>query len=131
MAAAAGSEADVAQATSSLAQVLLRTDRPREARDRAHEALALLAGRIDFIDFLAEIGNAQLVVAKSHAAELDTASASEWLDHAERTFTELGSTSQLAAVWITRGDLARATGDGNGAAELYRRAAESLQDFHF
>jgi len=131
LAAAAGSEADVAQATSSLAKVLLRTDRPREARDRAHEALALLAGRIDFIDLLAEIGNAQLVVAKSHAAELDTASATEWLDHAERTFTELGSTSQLAAVWIARGDLARATGDGNGAAELYRHAAESLQDFHF
>ncbi|MGZ8716502.1 MAG: hypothetical protein ACXWYO_05250 [Gaiellaceae bacterium] len=130
-AAAAGSEADVAQATSSLAQVLLRTDRPREARDRAHAALALLAGRIDFIDFLAEIGNAQLVVAKSHAAELDAASASEWLDHAERTFTELGSTSHLAAIWIARGDLARATGDCNDAAELYRRAAESLQDFHF
>lgn len=125
---AAGSEADVAQATSSLAQVLLRTDRPRQARDRAHEALTLLAGRVDFLE---EIGNAQLVVAKSHGVERDATSASAWLDHAERTFTELGSTSHLAAVWIARGDLARETGDGHGAAELYRRAAESLQDFHF
>ena len=108
--------------------MLLRTDRPREARARAHAALALLAGRLDF---LGEIGNAQLVVAKSHSAELDSASASEWLDHAERTFTELGSTSQLAAVWVARGDLARATGDCDGAAELYRHAAEALQDFHF
>jgi tetratricopeptide (TPR) repeat protein len=127
-AAAAGSDADVAQATSSLAQLLLRTDRPREARDGAHAALALLAGRVDF---LAEIGNAQLVVAKSHAAELDAVSASEWLDHAERTFAELDSTSHLAAVWIARGDVARETGDSDGAAELYRHAAEALQDFHF
>jgi tetratricopeptide (TPR) repeat protein len=127
-AAAAGSQVDVAQATSSLAQVLLRTDRPREARDRAHAALALLAGRIDFLE---EIGNAQLVVAKSHAAELETSAASEWLDHAECTFTQLGTTSHLAAVWIARGDLARDTGDCDGAADLYRRAAESLQDFHF
>jgi len=127
-AAAAGSEADVAQATSSLAQVLLRTDRPRQARDRAHAALELLAGRVDFLE---EIGNAQLVVAQSHAAELDAASASTWLDRAERTFTQLGSTSHLAAVRIARGDLARATGDCDGAADLYRHAAASLQDFHF
>jgi tetratricopeptide (TPR) repeat protein len=128
IAADAGSEADVAQATSSLAQVLLHTDRPREARDRAHASLALLTGRVDFLE---EIGNAQLVVAKSHGAELDTLSATEWLDNAERTFVELGSTSQLAAVWIARGDLAREVGDCNGAAELYRHAAEALQDFNF
>jgi len=127
-AAAAGSDADVAQATSSLAQVLLRTDRPREARDRAQAALSLLEGRVDF---LAETGNAQLVVAKSYGAELDAASASEWLDHADSTFTVLGSTSHLAAVWVARGDLARQTGDCNDAADLYRRAAEALQDFHF
>jgi len=127
-AAAAGSEADVAQATSSLAQVLLHTNRTQEARERAHASLALLAGRRDFLE---EIGNAQLVVAKSHRVELDALSATEWLDNAERTFVELGSTSQLAAVWIARGDLARETGDANGAAELYRHAAEALQDFHF
>jgi tetratricopeptide (TPR) repeat protein len=125
---AAGSDADVAQATSSLAQVLLRTDRPAEARDHALTALALLTGRVDF---LAEIGNAQLVVAKSHSAEFDAPSASIWLDHAERTFVELNSTSHLAAVAIARGDLARETGDSDGAAELYRHAAEALQDFHF
>jgi tetratricopeptide (TPR) repeat protein len=124
----AGSEADVAQATSSLAQVLLHTSRPREARERANEALALLAGRLDFLE---ETGNAQLVVARSHAAELDAAAASEWLDQAEHTFTELGSTSHVAAVWIARGDLARDTGDSDAAAELYRQAAESLQDFNF
>lgn len=127
-AAAAGSDADVAQATSSLAQVCLRTDRPEEARDHALTALTLLTGRVDFLE---ETGNAQLVVAKSHSAEFDAPSASIWLDHAERTFVMLGSTSHLAAVSIARGDLARETGDSNGAAELYRHAAEALQDFHF
>jgi tetratricopeptide (TPR) repeat protein len=124
----AGSDADVAQATSSLAQVLLHTDRPREARGRALEALAILAGRIDFLE---ETGNAQLVVARAHAAELDATAASEWLERAEQTFTQLGSTSHLAAVRIARGDLARAAGDADAAAELYRQAAESLQDFNF
>jgi tetratricopeptide (TPR) repeat protein len=127
-AAAAGSEADVAQATSSLAQVLLHTDRPREAREHAQASLDLLVGRVDFLE---EIGNAQLIVAKSHSVELDAALTSDWLDKAELTFVELGSTSHLAAVSIARGDLARVTGDCDRAAELYRHAAESLQDFHF
>jgi hypothetical protein len=100
----------------------------RARRANAHAALAFLSGRVDFLE---EIGNAQLVVAKSHSAELDVTAAAEWLDHAERTFTELGSTSHLAAVCIARGDLARKNGDCNDAAELYRHAAESLQDFHF
>jgi tetratricopeptide (TPR) repeat protein len=127
-AAEAGSTADVAQATSSLAQVLLHTARPREAREHAEASLALLGGRVDFLE---EIGNTQLVIAKSYGVELDAAAASEWLDQAERTFVELGATSQLAAVSIARGDLARQTGDCDAAAELYRLAAESLQDFHF
>ena len=125
---AARSDADVAQATSSLAQVYLRSGRPQEARERALVALSILDGRLDF---LAEIGNTQLVVAKSHSAEHSSEPASEWLDQAERTFTELGSTSHLAAVWLARGDLARDTGNCDAAAELYRHAAEALQDFHF
>ena len=127
-AATAGSDADVAQATSSLAQVLLGTDRPREAREAALAALELLTGRTDFLD---ELGNAQLVVAKSFAAEADFTSAGRWLDTAEETFVLLGSTSHAAAVWIARGDLTRSEGDTVQAAELYRHAAEALQDFHF
>ncbi len=127
-AAEAGSDADVAQATSSLAQVLLQSGRPSEARVRALTAIEMLTGRIDFID---ELGNAQLVVAKSFAAEADAVAAGAWIGHAEDTFTALGSTSHLAAAWVARGDLARSTGDTAAAAELYRRAAEALQDFHF
>ena len=54
-----------------------------------------------------------------------------WLTRVEATFTRLGSASHLAAAWIERGDLARSVGDLDGAAALYRRSAESLQDFHF
>jgi tetratricopeptide (TPR) repeat protein len=127
-AAEAASDADVAQATSSLAQVLLHSGRPREARSHALGAIEMLSGRTDFRE---EVGNAQLVVAKSFATENEAAAAAVWLDRAEDTFAGLGSTSQLAAAWVARGDLARTTGDVNAGAELYRRAAEALQDFHF
>ncbi len=82
----AGSEPDLAQAVNSLAQVYLRTGRPAEARVRAQRAAELLADRGDFLD---ELGNAQLVVARSLAAEGDADAASSWLDDADRTFTAL------------------------------------------
>ncbi|HEY5058541.1 MAG TPA: hypothetical protein VII51_05950 [Gaiellaceae bacterium] len=124
----AGSIADLAQAVSSLAQVYLRTGHPREACVRAERAASLLAGRLDFLD---ELGNAQLVVAKALAAVADTDGAATWLDQAEQSFTAFGSTSHIAAAWMTRGDLARDAGDLDTAAELYRKAADALQDFHF
>jgi tetratricopeptide (TPR) repeat protein len=126
-AAKAGSDADLAQAVNTLAHVLLKTGRPVEARLRAERAVELLTGRIDFRD---ELGNAQLVVARSLAAEGDHALATEWIDAAEDTFDAIGSTSHLALAWVARGDLARETGDLDAAADLYRRAADSLQDVH-
>jgi len=127
-AAEAGSEADQAQATSSLAQVYLRTDRPGEARELACAAAGSLVGRTDFLE---ELGNAELVAAKAFAAEQDTATAAVWLDRAEATFTKLGARNELASVLVARGDLCRAAGDPDAAADLYRQAAESLQDVHF
>jgi tetratricopeptide (TPR) repeat protein len=127
-AAAAGSDPDLAQAVNSLAHLFLRTGRPLEARVRAERAVELLAGRLDFRD---ELGNAQLVVARALAAEGDLALAVEWIDEAEKTFEELGSTSHLALAWLTRGDVVRETGDLETAADLYRQAADSLQDVHF
>lgn len=127
-ASAAGSDPDLAQAVNSLAHLLLRTGRPLEARVRAERAVELLTGRLDFRD---ELGNAQLVVARALAAEGELALATEWIDDAERTFEELGSTSHLALAWITRGDVVRETGDIETAADLYRQAADSLQDVHF
>jgi tetratricopeptide (TPR) repeat protein len=125
---AAGSEPDLAQAVSSLAQVYLRTDRPAEARVRAERAAELLAGRTDFLD---ELVNAQLVVARALAAEGDTDGAAAWLDRADRAVDSLGSASHRAAALIARGDLVRSLGDPDTAADYFRRAAESLQDLHF
>jgi tetratricopeptide (TPR) repeat protein len=127
-AAAAGSDADVAQALSSLAQVHLRSARPAEGRAYAQAALGVLAERNDFVD---ELGNAQLVVASSFVAEANTAAADEWFDRAECSFKRIGSKSHLAATFVARGDLRRSTGDVDAAADLYRRAAELLRDFHF
>lgn len=127
-AAAGESDADFAQSVNSLAQVYLRTGRPAEARARALRAIELLDGRSDFLD---ELGNAQLVVAGSFQAEGEPAAAAEWLDLAEATCLQLGSTSHLAAVWIARADLGLSTGDVEAAADLYRRAATALQDVHF
>ena len=95
---------------------------------RAERAVELLAGRLDFLD---ELGNAQLVVARALAAEGELALAAEWIDAAEQTFEALGSTSHLALAWLTRGDVVRETGDVETAADHYRRAADSLQDVHF
>jgi len=124
----AGSDADLAQAVNSLAQVYLRTGRPADARARARRAVEVLAGRPDFRD---ELGNGQLIVAESLAAEGDTTAAGMWIDAAEQTFAALGSTSHLANAWIARGDVARASGDADGAAHWYRRAAATLADVHF
>ncbi|HZS24889.1 MAG TPA: tetratricopeptide repeat protein [Gaiellaceae bacterium] len=126
-ASAAGSEPDLAQAVNTLAHVYLRTGRHAEARVRAQRACELLEGRTDFRD---ELGNAQLIVARSLAAEGALEPATTWIDAAEETFTSLGSTSHIALAWLARGDLARAAGDVDTAADEYRRAADALQDVH-
>ena len=50
---------------------------------------------------------------------------------AETSFDELGSASHRAAVWVAKGDLATKRGDDRLAAQLFRSAAEALQDFRF
>jgi tetratricopeptide (TPR) repeat protein len=124
----AASDADLAQAVNSLAQVFLQSGRPAEARARALRAVEILEHRVDFLD---ELGNAQLVVARSLQAEGEPAQATRWLARAEETFTTLGSSSHLAVVLVAQGDLARSSHDFDAAAHLYRRATELLQDVHF
>jgi tetratricopeptide (TPR) repeat protein len=121
-------DADAGQAISSLAQVNLRTGEARLAETQAHRALELLEGRIDFLD---EIGNAQLVLGRALAAQERYGEADSWLRAAEASFDQFDSDSHRAAAWVARGDLARSCGDPDGAADLYRRAAEQLQDLHF
>ena len=63
------------------------------------------------------------------AGRLDDAE--EAFSAAETCFAELGSASHRAAAWIARGDLAARRGEHQRAAELYRTAAEALQDVRF
>jgi tetratricopeptide (TPR) repeat protein len=123
-----GSDLDAGFAVSSLAQVHLRTGELDLAEEQARHALELLDGRDDYMD---EIGNAQLVLGRSllEQGRLDEAQAS--FDDAESSLGQLSSASHRAAAWIAKGDLEAKRGEDRAAADLYRRAAEALQDFHF
>ncbi len=123
-----GSIADAAQAISSLAQVHLRTGELEHAERQSRRALELLAGRVDFLD---EIGNAQLVLGRSLAEQLRDEEAAVWFRAAEETFEQLGSVSHRAAVWMAEGELDAKRDRLADAVAQYRRAAEALQDFHF
>ena len=123
-----GSEADAAQAVSSLAQIHLRTGDVVQAEEQARHALRLLAGREDYLD---EIGSAHLVLGRALLEQDRLDEAETAFAQSEDAFAKLSSTSHRAAAWVAQGDLATRRGDERGAAVLYRRAAESLQDFRF
>jgi tetratricopeptide (TPR) repeat protein len=123
-----GSTPDAAQALCSLAEVELAEQRHTDAEEHARAALTMLDGRDDFLDVS---GTAHLRLGKTLLAQerLDEAEAA--LAEAETTLAQLSSASHLAAVWSVQGELALAREDPTEAARLYRRAAETLQDFRF
>ncbi|MDQ3894118.1 MAG: tetratricopeptide repeat protein, partial [Actinomycetota bacterium] len=123
-----GSDVDAAYATSSLAQVHLRTGRAESAEQHARHALRLLADRVDLLE---EIGNAQLVLGRALLDQRRFSEAEEMLHAADQSFEQLPSVSHRAAVWLAQGDIAAQRGEDRIAAHLYRKAAEALQDFHF
>jgi len=123
-----GRDEEAATAVSSLAQVHLGTGELATAEEQARHALTLMGGREDRLD---EIGNAQLVLGRSLLEQGRLEEAEAAFDEAENTFERFESTSHRAAVWIAKGDLTARRGDDTGAARLYRRAAETLQDFRF
>jgi len=123
-----GRDADAGRAVSSLAQVHLRTGDNEQAEEQARHALQLLEGRVDYVD---EVGSAQLVLGRSLLEQGRLDEAETAFLAAEACFGELGSGSHRAAAWVARGDLATRRGDHERAAELYRTAAEALQDVRF
>jgi tetratricopeptide (TPR) repeat protein len=123
-----GNDAEAAQAVSSLAQVHLRTGDPTLAEEQARHALTMLDGRVDFLD---EVGSAQLVLGRSLLEQGRIDEADEALRAADSSFEQLASISHRAAVWVAQGDLAARRGDTRLAARMYRRAAEALQDVRF
>lgn len=123
-----GRDTDAARAVSSLAQVHLRTGNVEQAEEQARHALKLLAGREDYLD---EIGSVQLVLGRSLLEQERLDEAEEAIAAAESSYDQLGSASHRAAAWIARGDLAARRGDDKLSAQLYRNAAEALQDVRF
>jgi tetratricopeptide (TPR) repeat protein len=123
-----GNDADAAQAVSSLAQIHLRLGAPILAEEQARHALSILDDRNDYLE---ERGNAHLVLGHALLGQESPDAALAEFATAERLFFRLGSTSHLAAAWTAEGDAYAELGDTEAAAALYRRAAETLQDFHF
>ena len=123
-----GSPEETAHVITSLAEVYLGTDRPAEAEREARRAIELLTDRPDFV---AELGTAQLTLGKALLEQDRLDDAQESLSEADSSFEQLSSTSHRAAAWVALGDVAARRGDDRGAARLYRRAAETLQDFRF
>jgi len=123
-----GSDIEAAHVVCSLAEINLETGRYEEAESEARKALELLGDRVDY---LSEIGTAQLALGRSllHQDRLDEAQ--DFLCAADRTFEQLASVSHRASAWIALGDLAQRRDDDRDAARLYRRAAEALQDVRF
>lgn len=121
-------DGDAAQAVSSLAQVHLRQGDFELAEQQARHALELLAARVDFLD---EIGNVRVVLGRSLLEQGRLEEAETVLSEADATMAQLSSVSHRALVWTAQGDLAARRGDDRAAAELYRRAAEALQDVRF
>jgi tetratricopeptide (TPR) repeat protein len=123
-----GRDEEAATAISSLAQVHLRTGDAKRAEEQALHALEIIGERDDMID---EIGNARLVLGRALLDQDRLDEAEEALTQSEDAFAQLSSASHRAAAWMAQGDLATKRGDERRAASLYRRAAESLQDFRF
>ena len=123
-----GSEADAAQAVSSLAQVHLGAGDWSLAEEQSRHALELLEGRPDFLD---EVGNAQIVFGRALMEQDRLDEAEHAFAEAELSLSQLSSASHRAVAWTAQGDLASRRGDDGAAAALYRRAAEALQDVRF
>ncbi|MDP9283452.1 MAG: tetratricopeptide repeat protein [Actinomycetota bacterium] len=123
-----GRDEDAAKAVSSLAQVHLRTGDHLRAAEQALHALEIIGDRTDMID---EVGNARLVLGRALLEQDRLDEAETAFAAAEDAFAQLSSGSHRAAAWIAQGDLAIKRGDERRGAVLYRRAAETLQDFRF
>jgi tetratricopeptide (TPR) repeat protein len=123
-----GIDEEAAHVITSLAEIYVDTGRPVEAETQARRALEMLGARADF---LSEIGTAQLTLGRALLEQGRLEEAQETLAAADSSFEQMSSTSHRAAAWVALGDVAARRGDDREAARLYRRAAETLQDFRF
>ncbi len=122
------SPADAAQALGGLATVHLRRGEYDQADELARKALDLLQGREDFLH---EICPSQLVLGRALMERGHLDEAEECFRAADAAAEQMASVSHRTEAWVALGDLATRRGDDRGAAHLYRRAAEALQEIRF
>jgi tetratricopeptide (TPR) repeat protein len=120
-----GDRADSAQAVSSLADVHLRSGELELAERQARHAIEMLDRRVDY---LSETGMATIVLGRALMGQGRLDEAEQAFADAETSFEQLSSVSHTALAWTARGDLALERGDDRAAGELFRRAAEVLQE---
>src|SRR5919201_770725 len=123
-----GNDEGAAHAVNSLAQVHLRTGNIERAEEQARHAIELLGDRVDFLD---EIGNANVVLGRALMEQGRLDDSESALRAAEQAYDQMSSASHRASAWVAQGDLAAKRGDDALAARLYRNAAEALQDVRF
>jgi tetratricopeptide (TPR) repeat protein len=116
---------DAAFAASSLASARMHTGDLDGAIESGNRAIELLSGREEYRE---EEGNAQIVIGRAALSlgRIDQAEAS--FKAAADSFAAVETVSHLAGAWVALGDVAAARGEASRAAELYRQAAEALQD---
>jgi tetratricopeptide (TPR) repeat protein len=116
---------DAAFAASSLASARLHSGDPEGAVESADRAIELLGSREEYRQ---EEGNARLVMGRAHLECGRIDEAERAFTAAADCFTAVESISHMAGAWVAIGDVAAKRGDAARAADLYRRAAEALQD---
>jgi tetratricopeptide (TPR) repeat protein len=95
------------------------------AIESGYRAIELLSSREEYRE---EEGNAQIVIGRASLGlgRLDQAEVS--FKAAADCFAAVETVSHLAGAWVALGDVAHSRGEAARAAELYRQAAEALQD---
>src|SRR3954453_13349910 len=116
---------DAAFAASSLASARMHSGDLEGAIESGYRAIELLSSREEYRE---EEGNARIVMGRA-ALELGRINEAEsFFKAAANCFAAVETVSHLAGAWVALGDVALRRGDEQRAAELYRQAAEALQD---
>ncbi len=121
----AGREQEAADAVSLLGQVQLAAGDHAAAEQSARRAIELLEVLPDYRE---ELGAALLVLGRAFLGQDRLEEAEDAFALAERTLAADESAGDPAVAWIAQGDLARARGLADDAAERYRAAALALHD---
>ena len=120
----AGLDAEAGYVLSSLAEIHRGRGELDEADLAASRALEILGSRVDHIQ---EVGNAQLVLARTRLGQGALDQAEHLLGAADESFGRADSISHRAQSWMARGELELLRQNDAEAARLFRQAAIALQ----